>query len=87
MYQDLSSRHDRPVRKATVDLPVKMKGNAQPTSSNSLSPLGAQNQDLGAASQTLLTEFKSRGGDSHIKGAGMFVVSFSGVSSDFGLTL
>ena len=64
-----------------------MKGNAQPTSSNSSSPLGAQNQDLGAASQTLLTEFNSRGGDSHIKGAGMFVVSFSGVSSDFGLTL
>ena len=79
--------HWDPLRKATADLPVKMKGNAQPTSSNSLSPLGAQNQDLGAASQTLLTEFKSRGGDSYIKGAGMFVVSFSGVSSDFGLTL
>ena len=63
-----------------------MKGNSQATSGNSLSPLVAQNQDLGSASQTLLTEFKSRGGDSHMKGAGMFVVSLSGVSSDFGLT-
>ena len=74
MYQDLSSRHDRSGRKAIVDLPVNVKGNSQATSGNSLSPLGAQNQDLGTVSQALLTEFQSRGGDSHRKGAGMFVV-------------
>ena len=83
MYQSksLSSHHDWPVKKAIVDLPVNVKGNLQATSGNSLSPLAAQNQELGAASQTLLTEFKSRGGDSHMKG-----VSLSGASSDFGLT-
>ena len=37
-----------------------MKGNSKCTSSNSLSPEGAQNKDIGAALQTLLTEFKLR---------------------------
>ena len=31
-----------------------MKGDTKRTSGNSLSPLGAQNKDIGAASQTLL---------------------------------
>ena len=43
------------VKKAIVDLPIRLKGN----SGNSLSPL-AQNKDLDAASQTLLTEAKLR---------------------------
>ena len=36
-----------------MDLQIRMKG-------NSLNPLAAQNKDLGAASQTLLTEVKLR---------------------------
>ena len=38
-----------------------MERNSKPTSGNSLSPLGAQNKDIDAASQTLLTEVKLRG--------------------------
>ena len=37
----------------SVDLQIKMKG-------DSLNPLVAQNKDLGAASQTLITEVKLR---------------------------
>ena len=44
IYQDLSMCHDWPVKQATVDLPIKMKGNLlEPTSGNLLFPLGAQN--------------------------------------------
>ena len=53
-------RHDWPVKNAIVDLPIKMKGNSKHTSVNSLSRLGAQNKDLGAALQTLLTEVSLR---------------------------
>ena len=56
MYQDLSTRHDWPVKQAIVDLPIKMKGNSNRSSGNSLSPSGAQNKDVNAASQTLLTD-------------------------------
>ena len=56
MYQDLSTRHGWPVKNAIVDLSIRLKV----TSVNSLSSLGAQNKDLGAASQTLLTEVKLR---------------------------
>jgi len=35
-------RHDRPVKKAIVDLPIRMKGNSKRFSSNSLSPLGPE---------------------------------------------
>ena len=48
-YQNLTTCHDWPVQKATVDLPVRMQGNLKCTSSNSLSPLGAQNKGFGAA--------------------------------------
>ena len=58
VYQDLSTRHDRPVKKATVDLPIKMMGNSKCFSGNSWSPLGTQNKDIGSSSQTLLTEVK-----------------------------
>ena len=60
MYQDLSKRHDWPVKKGIVDLPIRMKGNSKRISGNSLSPLRAQNKDLGVASRTLLTEVKLR---------------------------
>ena len=56
VYQDLSKRHDWLVKNTTVDLPIKMKRNSERSSGNSLSPLGAWNKDIGAASQTLLTE-------------------------------
>ena len=46
--------HDWPVKKAIIKLPIRMKGNLKRTSGNSLNPLGAQNKDLGAASQMLL---------------------------------
>ena len=51
VYQDLSSRHDWPVKNAVVDLPIKMKGNSKRTFGYSLTPLGAKNKDIGAASQ------------------------------------
>ena len=53
-------RHDWPVKKAIVDLPISLKGNSKRTSGNSLSQLGDENKDLGATSQTLLTEVKLR---------------------------
>jgi len=46
------------VEKAIVDLPIKMKGNSKRTSGNSLTPLGPQNKNIGAAWQALLTEVK-----------------------------
>ena len=55
VYQDLSKRHDWPVKKAIVDLPIRLKGNSKRTFRNSLSLLEAQSKDLGSASQTLLT--------------------------------
>ena len=48
------------LKKAIVNLPIRMKGNWKRTSGNSLSPLGAQNKDIGAASQMLLIEVKLR---------------------------
>ena len=57
MYQDLSKRHDWPVKKAIVRLPISLKENSERISGNSLSPLGRgggggggyQNKDLGSA--------------------------------------
>ena len=60
MYQDLSRRHDLPVEEAIIDLPIRMKENSKRASCNSLSPLGSQTKDIGASSQTLLTEVKLR---------------------------
>ena len=59
MYQDLSTCHDRPVKKPlVVDLPIRLKGNSKRTSSNSLNLLRAKNKDIGTASKTLLTGVK-----------------------------
>ena len=41
-YQNLSMRHDWPVKKAFVDLPIKIKGNSKRIYGNSLSPLAAR---------------------------------------------
>ena len=60
MDQDLSTRHDWPVKKAIVDLPIRLKGNLKPISGNSLGPMGTENKYFGAASQTLLTGVRSR---------------------------
>ena len=43
-----------------VDLPIRMKWNSKCISGNSLNPLEAQNKELGAASQMLLTEAELR---------------------------
>ena len=42
----------------SICLSGRMKGNSKRTSGNSLNPLGAQNKDLGTASQTLQNELK-----------------------------
>ena len=60
VYQDLRTRHDWPLKKAIVDLPIRLKGNSKHTCCKSLSLLGSQNTDLVATAQTLLTEVKSR---------------------------
>ena len=60
MYPYLSTRHDWSVKKAIVDLPIRMKGNSKRLAGNSLSPLGGQNKYFGTASQTLLTGVKLR---------------------------
>ena len=54
---DYTSLH-WPVKKAIVKLPIRLKRNSKGTSINLLSPLGAQDKDLGAASQTLLTSIR-----------------------------
>ena len=53
VYQDVTTRHNRPVKKAIVNLPIMMKG-------NSWSPLGTRNKDIGSSSQMLLTKVKLR---------------------------
>ena len=52
--------HDWPVEKAIVDLPIRLKENSKRVSGNSSSPLGAQNKDYGAASETSLTKVELR---------------------------
>ena len=47
--ESLLAGYDWPVKKAIVDLPVRLKGNSKRTSGNSLGPLGAQDKDLGPA--------------------------------------
>ena len=56
MYQDLSTCLDWWVKKAMVNLLIKMNGNSKHTSGNLLSPLGAESKDIHTASQMLLTE-------------------------------
>ena len=59
MYQDLSTRHDCPVKKTIVNLPIRLRGNSKRISGNSLSPSATQNKDISAVLQTLLkTGFK-----------------------------
>ena len=58
MFQDLSTWHDRPVKKAVVVLPIRLKENSKHTSCNSFESVVAQYKDLGPASETLLTGVK-----------------------------
>ena len=53
-YWDLSIHNDWPVKIATVDLPVGLKGKLKCISFNSLILSGAQNMDIGTTSQMLL---------------------------------
>ena len=46
VYQDLSMHHDWPVKKAMVNLPVRLKGNLKCISGNLLSPLGPRTKIL-----------------------------------------
>ena len=49
-------------KKAIVDLPVRLKAcKSKRTSGNSLSPLGAQSKNLGAAASQTLLDVASRG--------------------------
>ena len=53
VYQDLSTHHDGPVKKAIVDLPIQMKGNSKRSSGNNLlSLLRAHNKVISTAWQT-----------------------------------
>ena len=56
LYRGLSTCHDWPVENAIVDLPIRLKGNLKCSSGNLLSPLEAQNKEISAALQSLLTE-------------------------------
>ena len=49
LYQDLSTRHDWPVKKAIVDLPITIRLNrtSKRISGNSLRPLEALDKDFG----------------------------------------
>ena len=58
VYQDLSMHNDCFVKKAIIIFAIKMKGNSKCTSGNWLSPLRAQNKDIGTALQRLLTKVK-----------------------------
>ena len=58
VYEDLSTCHNWRVQNAIGDLPITMKANSKCTSGNLLSPLVAQNKDIGSAWQMLLTEVK-----------------------------
>ena len=51
-------QNDWPVKTAIVKLPIRLKGNSEHISHDSMSPLRAQNKDIGAALQMLLTTFK-----------------------------
>ena len=51
--------YDWSVINAIIDLPIKMKGNSKCSSGNLIvESVGGQNEHVGAASQTLLTEVK-----------------------------
>ena len=58
MYQDLSARHDCPVKKGIVDLPIGLKGNTKHISAKLSSPFGTRNKDLSTALHRLLTTIK-----------------------------
>ena len=64
VYQDLSTCHDRTVKNAIVNLPIRLMRNSKHIlqcnnlCNVSLSMLGVQNKDIGTASQTLLTRVK-----------------------------
>lgn len=49
VYHCLRMHHDWPVKSPIVDLPIRLRGNLKSKSSNSLSSLGAQSNDIGAA--------------------------------------
>ena len=65
------TRHDRPVIKAIADLPIRLKENPNRLPVIRLSP-GTQNKELGAASQTLLTESETQAKLNWLRGHSRF---------------
>ena len=47
VYQNLGTHRDWPVKKAIVNLPIRLKGNWRHTSGNCLSPLGPRTRIIG----------------------------------------
>ena len=47
MYQDVSTRHDWPVKNAIVESPIRLERHSKRICGNSLSPLGTRNKDIG----------------------------------------
>ena len=59
LYQDLTMCHHWPVKKAIVDLPIRLKGNSKLRYGKTLSLLGPQSKDLGTALQMLLVSVRT----------------------------
>ena len=57
---DLTTRLVGLLKKPLSNFLIRLKRNSKSTSSNLLSPQRAQNKDVGAASQTLLTSIRLR---------------------------
>ena len=51
--------HHWPVKKAIVNLPIRLKGNSKLRYGKTLSLLGPQNKDLGTALQMLLVSVRT----------------------------
>ena len=60
MYQDVGTHHDWPVKNAIVQLPIRLKKKKEMHFCYLVESIGAQNKDIGAASQMLLTKVKLR---------------------------
>ena len=54
----LGARLDWPVKKTIVSFPISLKENSKRISGNLMNLLGTQNNDIGAAAQTLPTRVR-----------------------------
>ena len=58
MYQDLSTHHNWPVKKAVVNLPVRFKKIRNELPLIIVESIGGQNKDIGTTLQILLTRVR-----------------------------